>query len=462
MGAKVKEKLAYKTSRTERASYGLYFVGQNIFYVFIYMYLSTFFTDVGIPALTVAGIALVVKVWDAINDPIFGGFVDKVQFKKGKFIPWLRVSLVFIPLSTVFIFAIPAGIPLGVKVAWAVIGYILWDTAYTICDVPIFGLVTTMTDVQQERTVIMSIGRVAAQVAVLGVMFVVPVARKAIGGWLPTIIVLSIVATLTMLPICFKGKERIAPVKNESDVGVRDMLRFVVQNKYLLIFYGAYLLYSATNISGTLGMYFSRHCLGNEALGGLISLAAMIPGIIVGVCIPKLCRKFDKFNRYFFASIATGSIGVLQYFLGYENLGVFLGVLFVRGVPLGMVQMLTFMFTPDFAEYGHFKTGVSAPGIAFSLQTFSVKMMTAISTALGTALLGVIGFVAGEGAAQAAGFESKLWFIYMVVPAIGAVASLFVLRMYKLRDKDVQIMARCNAGEISREEADAALSVKVV
>jgi GPH family glycoside/pentoside/hexuronide:cation symporter len=124
--------------------------------------------------------------------------------------------------------------------------------------------------------------------------------------------------------------------------------------------------------------------------------------------------------------------------------------------------MLTFMFTPDFAEYGHFKTGVSAPGIAFSLQTFSVKMMTAISTALGTALLGVIGFVAGEGAAQAAGFESKLWFIYMVVPAIGAVASLFVLRMYKLRDKDVQIMARCNAGEISREEADAALSVKVV
>lgn len=215
-----------------------------------------------------------------------GGFVDKVQFKKGKLIPWLRVSLVFIPLSTVFIFAIPAGIPLGVKVVRAVIGYILWDTAYTICDVPIFGLVTTMTDVQQERTVIMSIGRVAAQVAVLGVMFVVPVARSH-WRWLPTIIVLSIVATLTMLPICFKGKERIAPVKNESDVGVRDMLRFVVQNKYLLIFYGAYLLYSATNISGTLGMYFSRHCLGNEALGGLISLAAMIPGIIVGVCIPK-------------------------------------------------------------------------------------------------------------------------------------------------------------------------------
>ena len=103
-----KEKTKGMVTGFEKASYGLYFLGQNIFYMLIYMYMSTYFTDVGIPAVTVAGIALVVKVWDAINDPIFGGLIDKIRFKKGKFVPWLRISLVGIPLATILMFAIPA------------------------------------------------------------------------------------------------------------------------------------------------------------------------------------------------------------------------------------------------------------------------------------------------------------------------------------------------------------------
>ena len=34
------------------------------------------------------------------------------------------------------------------------------------------------------------------------------------------------------------------------------------------------------------------------------------------------------------------------------------------------------------------------------------------------------------------------------------IISTFFYLGYKLNDKDVQIMARCNAGEITREEAD--------
>lgn len=89
------------TTGGERFSYGLYFLGQNIFYIFIYLFLEVFFTDVGIPAMTVAIIALVVKVWDAVNDPIFGGILDGIRLKKGKFLPWLRISLIALPITTV-------------------------------------------------------------------------------------------------------------------------------------------------------------------------------------------------------------------------------------------------------------------------------------------------------------------------------------------------------------------------
>lgn len=70
---------------------------------------------------------------------------DKIRFKKGKFIPWLRISMIVTPLSTILVFAIPTGIPMWGKILWATVAYMLWDTAYTICDVPIYGLVTTIT-----------------------------------------------------------------------------------------------------------------------------------------------------------------------------------------------------------------------------------------------------------------------------------------------------------------------------
>ena len=47
------------------------------------------------------------------------------------------------------------------------------------------------------------------------------------------------------------------------------------------------------------------------------------------------------------------------------------------------------MFTPDCAEYGQFKSGISAKGITFAIQTFSVKITAAISSSLALFLLGL-------------------------------------------------------------------------
>lgn len=445
----------------EHFSYGLYFFGQNIFYILIYMYLSTFFTDVGIPALTVAGIALVVKIWDAINDPIFGGFVDKIRFKKGKFVPWLRISLFFIPLASIFMFAIPSSMPLGVKVVWAVIAYMLWDTAYTVCDVPIFGLVTTITDRQEERTLLQAIGRVAAIIAAVIVSIVIPSVRTAIGGWLPTVIVLSIMAFITMVPICLKAKERIETARSEKEVGLKEMFSYLVHNKYLFIFFGALFINSACNIGTTLSLYVARHCFENEGIATMLGLVAIIPAIIMGMFVPALCKRVDKFYLFFWSNVAMAIMTLVVYFAGYQNFTLFLILTLIRAIPLGISTVVMFMFTPDCAEYGHFKTGTNAPGITFSIQTFSAKLNAAVATALGTFCLSLIGFVESEGAVQVAGFADRLWTINNLIPAIGAFISLPILWRYKLRDKDVQIMTKCNAGEISREEAEKQLSIRI-
>ena len=56
--------------------------------------------------------------------------------------------------------------------------------------------------------------------------------------------------------------------------------------------------------------------------------------------------------------------------------------------------------------------------------------------------------------------ENGLWIVYALVPVIGMIISTFFYLGYQLNDKDVQIMASYNAGQITREEAEAQLSRK--
>lgn len=459
MGKNIKEK--GMTTLAERGSYGLYFLGINIFYLLIYSYMNTYLTDVGISALAVAGIALVVKVWDAINDPIFGVLVDKIKFKKGKFLPWLKIAVVAIPVTTVLLFAIPSKISVIAKIIWAIIAYVLWDTAYTISDVPIFGLVTTMTSIPQERVSITAFSRVCSMVAILAVSIIIPTFRNVLGGWTITVAMLAVVGMVAMLPINFTAKERVIPESQDGqEFTFKEMFRYLKGNKYLVIFFGAYLITGIFSVANNWGLYIARYCLHDESIMSLTSVLALAPSILFGMIIPALTKRFDKFKMYFIASAAALILMVVKFVVGYENMTGYLVVTILASLPTAFTSTLMFMFTPDCAEYGLYKTGVAAPGITFATQTFFVKMNTALTAATSALVLAMIGFVEGEGAVQAVGFADVLWNTSIIVPAIGAVLALVLLSRYKLNDHDVVLMAKCNAGEISRDEAEAQMSRK--
>jgi Na+/melibiose symporter-like transporter len=139
---------------------------------------------------------------------------------------------------------------------------------------------------------------------------------------------------------------------------------------------------------------------------------------------------------------------------------------------MSTLGVMLFMFTPDCAEYGKFKTGIEAKGITFSIQTFMVKLTGAISSALSVFLLGlpIVGWVNVEaenfeqlsqmGVTQTPEALDAFWLIYALIPSIGYLASYIVWRFYKLNDKDVQVMAECNAGKITKAEAETKLSRK--
>jgi probable glucitol transport protein GutA len=450
-----------QSTAAERFFYGTYFLGQNIFFMLLLFFMLPFCTDIGIPATVVGIILLCVRVFDAANDPVFGVIVDKARLKSGKFLPWLRISLIGIPVFTILLFATPGSLSAGLKIAWAAAAYTLWSMAYTVCDIPIFGIITALTSDSHERTTLISIGRVFGILGACVVMSVLPMIRQAIGGWFPTALVLSIAAFIMMSPICFIARERVPQPKSQGEITVKALANFVFRNKYLLLFYGAMILAYGGNIGGSLGMYLARYNLGDERYMSLLSLLGYLPSVFMGALIPFITKRVDKFHALFGCVIASLILGIAAYFAGYDNVTLFMVMLFLRGIPFGGVMMFMFMFTPDFAEYGRYKTGISAYGLTFSIQTFSAKLMGAISGALAAAGLTAIGFVEGEGAVQAAGFEARIWILYYLAPCIALALSIPLFLMYKLRDKHVAVMARCNKGEINREEAEKLIGVKL-
>jgi sugar (glycoside-pentoside-hexuronide) transporter len=450
----------FKTGTLERFSYGFYFFGQLIFYIFIVNFLQLYMTDAGIPATVVGAVFIVAKIWDAINDPIFGVIVDKAHLKSGKYIPWVRLSSFLIPLTTIFLFSVPLDVSLQVKVIWVAIGYVLWDTSYTICDVPIFALATSMTDNLKERDWLYLLNRFFMFVGGILAIILVPLLYPNI-GWMATAIILSVLAMITMLPIGYKAKERYF-TDAEKNPKISELLRYLGKNKQLLIFNGALIIASLTGTGVVATNYVAIYCLGGTQWITVMGLVMALPMLIAIIVTQQIIKKIDKFVIYLTCTGVTLLMGVVMFFVGYQNITLFLSIIALRSVFASAGGVLIVMFTADCAEYGHFLTGERAQGVAFSIQTFTAKITAALAGAIGMFILGAVGFIEGEGAVQTADTISWLWRMYTIIPVIaGTVSFLIIFFGYKLRRRDVESMMSVNAGEISREEAMGNLSKKV-
>ena len=464
----------YMTTRKERISYWSFFIGQNIYYNITAAFISTYLAMQGIPLAKVGMVLLIVKVWDAVNDPIFGFLFDRIRFKNGqKSLPWIRVAVALFPVVTIVLFSIPSGLSEAGKLWWFGISYILWDTVYTISDVPVYSMLTTMTDNLAERSSLLSINRVYSGAGVLIYGVVLPLLiGESVGmrvGW--AVAVLSVFSVLTMLPLCFNCKERnYKPEEQDESFTPRQMLRYLRSNKYLLIYYAGFCFTDALRTSGAVLLFVSFYLFGNSGYSILLNILNMVPGVFAAMAMPALLKRFDKFQTLFFCNIVNIILGLVIYFLGYQNQTLFLVLTCIRTVPMSIVGILAFMFTPDCAEYGEFKSGISAKGITFAIQTFSVKITAAVSSSLALALLGLFSWITVEAESfeQLAAMNIQqsemalkgLWAVYALVPVIGLILATFFYLGYKLNDKDVQIMAKCNSGEITREEAEKLLSRK--
>lgn len=184
-------KIKFATSGGERFRIGMFAFGAILSYYIIYSYFQLFLTDfVGIAPGVVAIIFAIAKVFDAVNDPIFGVIVDKYNPKGGKYVPWLKIASIAIPITTIIIFLNPVGasFPMWAKIAWALLSYVLWDLSYTMYDAPLNSLIIVTSGNTDERNHLVALTSFMVYLGGLLIVILVPMLYPTF-GWAITGIV---------------------------------------------------------------------------------------------------------------------------------------------------------------------------------------------------------------------------------------------------------------------------------
>ncbi len=446
-----------RTTMGQRLSYGLYFFGQGLIYTLVSQYLMYYYTDYALlPPLVVSVLLFGGKAWDAVNDTLFGMVVDKVRFKNGeRFLPWLRISTVLIPLSTIALFSFEKVTSLPMRIVLAMFTYFLWDSAYTLSDTPILGLCTTLTDSVKERGTLMTFSGVGGAVSMMLCAIVLVPILDASGFFIATLIIAA-VSFVTMSGVSVFCREKYhAQGARKQEASLRDTWTYLKGNRYLRLFYGYRVVSGILSVS--MLTFMCKYCLGDVTAVAQIALYSIPMVLCLYLAAPFLMKRFDKIVLYRVCSCLSIVMYGLTFSLGYANkirtifcMSVIAALAILPGILMGVLPQ-------DCVEYGTFKTGVRKEGITFALQSFVNKLNAAFAAGLTGIVLELIGYV-GDLEVQSPATTQGIWSCTFLIPMAGQLLALGLLFRYDLRDKDVQLMSDANSGKCTREEALARMS----
>lgn len=476
----------WKTTAKERRNYIIGDLGRSLEGGIITMLMSIFMVFQGIDMTAVAGVMLVVKIIDAFDDVIFGFLVDKIKitkFKKlskiageGKYLPWYRLTFAFFPIFTALFFCMPMSFSQAGKIVWFFIFYLMYDLTYTLVEVPMSSMIVTLTDNMDERNSILQTKTILSGIAVIAVGVIWNVAISEYVGFSVRNVALvsSFLFFFAMLPMVKGVKEHntvmanVDPEENEKYT-LKDMWNCIKTNKYLMVLLLSTVVTACLQTGGAVGTLVSYYHFGSSLVMIIPIAIAFIPQLIAQMQTTKLCKKFGKLKVCIFCGVIGALIQLSIYFVG--PVFAICCTLLVIQAPFGNISNVakTF-FMPDTIEYTRYKTGKDCSGICNALSSFVTKLTSSISSSLGLFILGLSNYISVPAESfeqlQAAGITqppeamSAMWVIYALIPLIGTLLGVLVMVFYRLKDKDVQLMAQCNAGEITREECERQLSRK--
>ena len=434
-----------------------------------------------------SALLLVVQIWDAINDPMIGSMIDadRRQYKRGKFKQYIFIGSCGLLVAGAAVFLPFPNAPVVLKAVLFILGYIIWDAAYTVANVPYGSMLSLVTEEPGERAQLSTWRSIGSMV----------------GNLLPNII----------LPMLIWEKQYNAdgtPLLNpETGVQVQNLLgdrvflaallmgvmgfvafQFMLKNitvrvdentvkageetaKFNVITAFGNFLKNRPAVGATLaamGMFLGMNAattavtimfatyFGMAQLSGVVQLIGFLPMLLFMPFIKKIVDKYGKKEASVAGTIVSlvGGLIMLVFPMVDKSIAlvVYMAGLVLFGMGMGVYTCVSWALMADAIDYNEWKTGKREEGTVYSLHSFFRKLAQGVGPSVVLVIMGVLGYVSdlGTGGQSAATSYNMCWLVaglYMfsaVVQFIG-LGLIYNLDKKTMAQMTEELAARKNA-----------------
>lgn len=306
-----------KVGMPTKIAYGFANMGGNMIFTAISSFVTIYYTDsMGIAAAVVGTMMLLTRFLDGISDVVMGAIIDKTHTKIGQALPWYIVSIIPLAISMVLVFSMPQHLSDGGKVLYMYITYIFAAViCYTMNALSSISMLSLMTGNEKERMGLNASSQIFGFITIITVnMITTNIVAKV--GWHNMSIIFAVIGTIMLLITAFVCKEQkhkyvVEEEQQAAQATLKEGLPSLLKDKY---FYIVLCLGIANYITiGTFnagGVYYATYMLGNPGLFGIMTLAGMLPTILLSTLVPKIGSKFGM-RRTLMAGYLLSAVGYL-------------------------------------------------------------------------------------------------------------------------------------------------------
>lgn len=397
--------------------------------LFVDAYFLTFCTyALSIDAKWMAGLFLVSRLWDAVNDPIIGSFPDRWRLGKSgdKFTPWIKLFMIPLALSGVLCFSkVPfEGVALH---AWVAFAYVFFGMCYTGTSMPFGAMANVVTLDPIERSKLSrarSIGGGLVGAVALGAVPVFGFDKD--DNILPErftllAVIFGVLCVISYLILCTNTRERVRVTDRAEGEKFEfiKVFKAVLKNRPLIgvMFATIGSMLTVTGSSQTYSYIYKEVYHDTDMI--MIATVAAIPFmIVVFPLIPKLVSKFGKRNVILITSAVSFVVCLVKVVFYIENVYVFTALNIISMIGQTAFTMLIWALVSDCLDYSEWKTGFRSDGSMYSMYTFSRKIGSTIASTGIAASLGLVGYVSGQDVVQTAEAVTGIYYICNIIPLV--------------------------------------------
>ena len=457
----------------------------NVYFVLILSYIATFGNTVlGIAMMFATTMITVMRVFDAVTDPIIGALMDRTNTKFGKFRPFMVIGNIIMALSAVALYIFAPMVPSEqqwLRYVLFVVLYMVWVIGYTFQTSVTRSAQSVLTNDPKQRplfTIFNTIGSMAG----MGLMQVLaPIIRSNVGDYntpefyavfAPLGIGVSILLSiLAVIGIWEKDNEKYFGIGGgaQEAVKISEYVEIIKSNKpmqRLMVAGGTckLALSVATNMTVLCMLYgcmmgnYDGLYLPMMVLGYVFSA----PFFALSVNTSQKLGQKASLQRYVAVALACYVVVIALLIMWQPgNPAVNLSIMGPNGISINLYTIVFILFfgvgygayyatadmpipmVADCADYETFRSGKYIPGIMgtlFSLVDKLVSSLAATVVGVAVSIIGLSELPVGD-TPYTPGMNWVVIALFCIVPMCAWALTLWAMKGYELsgpRMKEIQ------------------------